>query len=58
MLTSYIEARIKEMDTDKRRAVTKEVKKIIGSVDFRNVGDPQKRKELYNYFWNISNEIA
>ena len=50
--------RIKEMDTDKRRAVTKEVKKIIGSVDFRNVGDPQKRRELYNYFWNISNEIA
>ena len=58
MRTAIIEDYVKDKDnTVKRKALTAIKKANSGSNDFRNIADPAVRKELYNHFWNLNNEL-
>lgn len=59
MLTGIINDYVKDKDdTVKRKAIAAIKKANNGSNDFKHIADPAIRKELYNHFWNLNNEIA
>lgn len=56
MLTEIIGSYVRDKDTDERRRLTKEVKHMNnGSADYKHIADPNIRREIYNYFWNLGN---
>ena len=56
MLTEIIGSYVRDKDTDERRRLTKEVKRMNnGSADYKHIADPNVRREIYNYFWNLGN---
>lgn len=56
MLTEIIGSYVRDKDTDERRRLTKEVKRMNnGSADYKHIADPNIRREIYNYFWNLGN---
>ena len=56
MLTEIISSYVKGKDSAERIKLTKEVKRMNnGSADYKHIADPNVRKEIYNYFWNLGN---
>lgn len=56
MLTEIISSYVKGKDSAERIKLTKEVKRMNnGSADYKHIADPNVRREIYNYFWNLGN---
>lgn len=56
MLTEIISNYVKGKDSAERIKLTKEVKRMNnGSADYKHIDDPNVRREIYNYFWNLGN---
>lgn len=59
MLTGIINDYVKDKDDTVKRKAIAAIKNVNnGSNDFKHIADPAIRKELYNHFWNLNNEIA
>ena len=58
MLTAIINDYTKDKSDEEKRKCIAVIKKINnGSLKYQNIADPNIRKELYNHFWNLKNEI-
>lgn len=56
MLTEIISSYVKGKDSAERIKLTREVKRMNnGSADYKHIADPNVRREIYNYFWNLGN---
>lgn len=59
MVTGIINDYVKDKDVAAKRKLTAAIKQINkGSGNYKDISNPEIRKELYNYFWNLNNAIA